>query len=461
MTLEPTAPGSGAHSDRPTRVSAALCSAALSVLFLVVYGACNEISARRADVGVLYWEWERLIPFVPSAIVPYMSIDLFFVASPFLCATRNEMRGHAERIMTAILAAGAVFLLFPLSLAFDPPDVGGVYGRWFRLLEGFDRPYNLFPSLHITLGLILLNFYVRHSRGILRVAVWIWFLLVLASTVLTWRHHVPDVLGGAVLAVICFYVVPFVQPVAAGASVGAASMNLRAGMIYAAASVAMGAVAVGMGGGGLLLLWPAVSLAIVSAAYFGWGAVVFRKAGGRLPLSAKLVLAPYLIGLRLAHAVLSRGRPRWVEIRPNLTIGRRLSDREAEELAADGFGAVLDLTAEYDTVEPFRKMAYRNIPVLDLTVPTTTQLASAAEFITSRIREGGVYVHCALGVSRSAMAAGAYLLAGGHAGSVEEAVATVRKARPETVLTSEAFAALEGFRHVAEVPGVTNRGGSD
>ncbi len=446
MSADPTAPGTGVASDRPTRSVAALCSAALSILFLVVYGACNEVTARRTAVGVLFWEWERAIPFVPAMIVPYMSIDLFFVAAPFLCATRWELRKYAARILLAILGAGAVFLSVPLRLAFDHPGVGGWYGFLFGLLEGFDRPYNLFPSLHITLGFILVDHYSRHTRGALRGAIRIWFVWVAASTLLTWRHHVPDVLAGGGLAAVCFYAAPVARPVAADYSFGAAPMNIRVGSMYAAAAVALGAAAVGFGGAWLLLLWPAAALAIVSAAYFGRGAVVFRKTEGHVPLSVKLVLAPVLVGIRLSHAWLRRGGPSGAEIVPNLRIGRLLNEREAAEATSTGVTAVLDLTAEYGEVDPFRRCAYRCVPILDLTAPTTRQLGDAADFIESRIRGGIVYVHCALGVSRSALAAAAYLLASGRACSVEAAVKAVREARPEAVLKPEAVAALTRFR---------------
>ena len=70
-----------------TSVSCAKAFAAsvgLSLFFLLVYGTCLWVTARRGDVGVFYFAWERAIPFVPFMILPYMSIDLFFVAAPFL-----------------------------------------------------------------------------------------------------------------------------------------------------------------------------------------------------------------------------------------------------------------------------------------------------------------------------------------------------------------------------------------
>src|SRR5215472_12539204 len=114
--------------NRPTKIAAAATSAALSMLFMMVYGGCNWVTAHRADVGTWYYSLEHLIPFVPLMIVPYMSIDLFFAAGPFLCQSRAELRALAQRIAFAILVAGACFLLVPLKLAAPRPQVDGWMG---------------------------------------------------------------------------------------------------------------------------------------------------------------------------------------------------------------------------------------------------------------------------------------------------------------------------------------------
>src|SRR5947208_1240177 len=82
---------------------AAATSAFLSVLFLIVYGGCNWLAAQRSDVGSWCFERERYIPFVPLLIVPYMSIDQFFIGAPFLCTADGERRIFARRIGFAIL----------------------------------------------------------------------------------------------------------------------------------------------------------------------------------------------------------------------------------------------------------------------------------------------------------------------------------------------------------------------
>src|SRR5205085_91012 len=130
-------------------------SLGLSALFLIVYGWCNWFTAQRANVPTLFFEWERAIPFVPLMIAPYMSIDLFFVAAPFLCRTNRELATFSKRIAAAILIGGVCFLLFPLRFAFERPHAGGWLGVVFDWFRGMDQPYNLLPSLHIALRTIL------------------------------------------------------------------------------------------------------------------------------------------------------------------------------------------------------------------------------------------------------------------------------------------------------------------
>ena len=138
-------------------------------------------------------------------IIPYMSINLFFVCGPFLCQSRNELRLLAQRITFAILVAGACFLLIPLRLSAARPQPSDWTGAIFRFLHGFDQPSNLFPSLHIAFRTILADLYAKHTKGVVRLASHVCFILIGFSTLLTYQHHFVDIVGGFVLAAICFY----------------------------------------------------------------------------------------------------------------------------------------------------------------------------------------------------------------------------------------------------------------
>jgi membrane-associated phospholipid phosphatase len=190
------------------RRKAAAVSAALSALFLIVYGTCNWVTAHRMDVGSLYFNWEHAIPFVPFLVPAYLSLDLFFIGAPFLCRSDEELRAYTKRISAAILIAGVCFLLFPLRFAFGRPDAGKAFGLVFDWFRSVDPPYNLFPSLHAALLLLVAGVYVQNLRGSVRAAAISWFILIGVSPVLTYQHHLVDIVGGIILAVGCFYFLP-------------------------------------------------------------------------------------------------------------------------------------------------------------------------------------------------------------------------------------------------------------
>jgi protein-tyrosine phosphatase len=433
------------------RSKALVVSAELSVLFLVVYSGCNWITGQRSNVGSFYFEWEHAIPFVPFMILPYLSIDLFFIAAPFLCRTEEELRTFSRRVTAAILIAGLCFLLFPLRFAFARPHASGWLGAVFDWFRGVDAPYNLLPSLHAALTLILLDSYFRHTRGFVRVATMTWFGLIALSPVLTYQHHVIDIAGGFVLAGYCFY---FFRESSHAPPVVA---NRRIGSYYAAGT----AVALIMGAifwpWGVLLFWPAIALGIVAIAYFRAGPIVFHKTEGKLLWSTRFVLAPCLLGQYLSLLYYRSQCRSWDKVTPQIWIGGKLGCRSANKALCSGVVSVLDLSAEFSEAKPFRKINYRNIPVLDLTAPIQAQLVEMSKFIANRSGNGAVYVHCKIGYSRSAAAVAAYLLMSGEVKTAGEAFAMIQRVRPSVVIRPEVRSALSEFEHrVRSSPGRTD-----
>lgn len=122
-------------------------------------------------------------------------------------------------------------------------------------------------------------------------------------------------------------------------------------------------------------------------------------------------------------------------------IGRSPSAREAR---AARFAGVVDLAAELPTAQG--AWSVHAVPVLDLTAPPPPALAQAAEAIERLRQRGPVLVCCALGFSRSACAAAAWLLATGRAASVDAALARVRAARTQAVLDDRHASALHALR---------------
>ncbi len=432
----------------PSWRSTAVWAAGMGALFFLVYGGTNWITSWRTDVGTLYFPWERRIPFIPILIIPYMSIDLFFIGSFFLCMNHEELRALTRRVTFAILLSGAGFLLFPLRFAFERPAVPGELGAIFGLLSALDQPYNLVPSLHISLLAIIRAVYGRRAHGWLRAALEAWFALIAASTVLTYQHHVLDVASGGIVAILAFLLFPdrglqihdmWHDPVWYRQRTNAV------GTRYGFGAVVLLLVAYAAWPWAAILAWPAIALGVASLAYFGDGPSVFRKSGGVIRLWMRVILAPYHLGVAVCHLYYRRITPPYAEVVPGILIGRRLSNSESEHLIRVGVRAVLDLTCEMSESNALRHVKYHNVQILDLAVPSPGQLAEAVRFLRNYRPNGPVYIHCALGYSRTACVVAAYLLMAGFAASVDDAIRMVRRARPKIVLSEGLVQALHRF----------------
>jgi len=168
-------------------------------------------------------------------------------------------------------------------------------------------------------------------------------------------------------------------------------------------------VRVGFGWAALAAVWFAIGSAV------GWGGLLLKSKEGRLPWWIKLVLGPVLLGTHLYNRW-KRARDSvdaFTEVRPGIWLGRRVLPGDLAALRELDIGAVLDVTAEFDSL-PQRWLEdgiqYLNVPVFDHAAPLSGQLEKAVRWIIGQ-REAGraVLIHCALGQGRSATVLLAYL----------------------------------------------------
>lgn len=397
-----------------------------SALFMVLYHACNFYAAGCGRLRYWYADWELGIPVVPWFIVPYWSIDLFFAIAPFLCTSRSELRVLAGRLTLAILLAATCFVVWPLGLMHVRSDEQGLFTPLFAAIHAFDKPHNLFPSLHVAFAFILRWTYHRHVHGLPRILFHGWFLCVSLSTILVHQHHLVDLAGGLVLAILCCYLIT------EGACPGVGTVLDRRGLGLAvrhlAGAAACLAVAWWLTGWWWLLAWPATALALIGTAHLGLGPAVFGKRADGLPWSARVVLGPWLLPLhwsrrwwwrRDAVGAAGIGDGVWIGRLPDPALIRRY-----------GFRGLLDLTAEHGGMPGTPDLAVERLPMLDLATPSAAGLAAAVAAV-ERLRPGGpVLIHCALGYGRSAAVAAAWLLATGREATPQSAAARVAAARP-------------------------------
>lgn len=406
-------------------------------LFFLLYGGANQFAALGAPHPSIVMAWENDIPFIPWFIIPYMSSDLMFCVAFLLPQSRLELHTLATRVLFIVGVAAVVFVLFPLQFGFDKPDTEEY--RWlFEILKA-DLPYNQLPSLHIAFAIVLWASMRNSIRSIgLKTAIAVWLVLIAASTLLVYQHHFIDLPTGALLGIAALALIPsgeenpctgwFTTP-----------RSLKMGLYYliGSASSLIGVFAFES----WLGLWLFVSLGTVAVAYaFGFDALVSDR--GRAHLWRCVLLAPYYVGNHLSWRWYKRNIPLMARVEEGVAFGRLPDREEYEKLQAEGMGRVINLCSEHPwSVSP---LPQERIPLFDQTIPSPERLHRIVQTIEHH-RNEGVFVHCALGLSRSVMAVSAWMHYRGY--TPEEIDRHLERIRPQHVKKAYVRIALDLYRN--------------
>jgi protein-tyrosine phosphatase len=422
--------------------AAALWLAFLAPFFYLTYGTANWLASMRTDVPNLAFGWEKHIPFIAWTIVPYWSINAFYALSLFVNDTPQDVGRLARRYLTAQVIAVACFIALPLQAIFIRPETDGLPGFMFAVLGGFDKPFNQAPSLHIALLVIIWD----HWRGRLRgkaLSVWhVWCFLIGASVLTTWQHHAIDIPTGALLGLFALWLFP------AGSASPLAGFKLtddpkawRLATYYAAGAtgfLVLTVLAILDSGAGLLLLWPALALALVALGYAGAGVKIFQKRpDGRISLASRWLLMPYRLGVRVNVWWWTRRLPATVEIADGVFLGRGPALSELSTIAT-----VIDMAAELPGLD-VPGLAWHAFPTHDLLPVSAGRIREATVAVDEARRHGPVLICCALGFQRSAIVAACWLVRAGLATNAAAAIAQIRAAGRPVHLALETYAVIE------------------
>lgn len=190
-----------------------------------------------------------------------------------------------------------------------------------------------------------------------------------------------------------------------------------------------------------LLLYPAISFGIMSAAYLGLGpGTMGKRAAGTLAPISVVLLLPYLLLLWTVWHLwrLTSREPKWNAINGDFLLGRRLLGSETPAEVA----SVVDLTSEFAEPASMRSVeCYRAFPMLDATGRTTAEIRTLAQEVLAMPKP--VYLHCAQGHGRSGLLAAALLLECGDAKTADEAFQMVRAVRPGVHLSGPQLRVLQ------------------
>lgn len=390
----------------------------LAPLFFLLYGWANGFASLlpKERVGEIVYDWEKHIPFLPSTILPYWSIDLLYGLSLFLPMTKFMQRQHALRLLVATPVAVFFFYFYPLTFSTPKPECFGLWKSLFDALMGFDKPFNQSPSLHIILLVILWRIYLPHFNTIGKLLWNIWSFLIGISVLTTFQHHFIDIPAGFLAGLIVCYLFPLSKE---HYWKWKKIKSKRLALIYLSASFVFISLAflfpISIV---LILLWIGVSLLFIALGYFGLGAVVFqKKQNGSFTFAANILFFPYRWMSRLVRNVFFKSYQSPQKITDKLYLGAFWMAKLYD------YDAVFDVCAEYKK-SGNSSQNYVSYPLIDLAIPTIQELDLGVKKLDELVNNNStVFIHCALGISRSATLVFAWLLYTNRIKNVKEGIA--------------------------------------
>ncbi|HIE0013585.1 TPA: phosphatase PAP2 family protein [Serratia marcescens] len=142
---------------------------------------------------------DRAIPFSPTAIWLYLSFFLI-VPAGYLLAPLTRIKWLTLAMQLTALGAGAVYLLWPTTMAYPQNDGVGISAQLLAALTRVDSPQNCLPSLHMALT-VLAVWALSDGERKVRTALWMLWGVAIAFSILQLRRHLfVDLAGGALLA---------------------------------------------------------------------------------------------------------------------------------------------------------------------------------------------------------------------------------------------------------------------
>ncbi|MBC7955175.1 MAG: phosphatase PAP2 family protein [Cytophagales bacterium] len=148
---------------------------------------------------------DRLIPFQPAALFPYLTLWLYVGFAPGLQLSFRALLVYGLWMSALCVTGLTLFYFWPTTVPPRLMDVAGSPG--FALLNGVDATGNACPSMHVAVAMfsaICLEDVLRRARvpPAWRLVNAAWFLAIAYSTLAIKQHVVLDVVAGASLGAV-------------------------------------------------------------------------------------------------------------------------------------------------------------------------------------------------------------------------------------------------------------------
>lgn len=173
------------------------------VVYLVGWFGIQAWVTRQGRFYDLSTPLDRAIPLVPTFSWAYAMIYALIAAAVLFIRNRELYLIGIKGVLGQTAVAYAVFLLLPVRMDYRPDVDVHLMEGWSAMMLSFyyaiDQPLNLFPSMHLALG-VWCGFALVADRPTWKWPVYFSIFWISLSVVFVRQHYIADAMAGLAMA---------------------------------------------------------------------------------------------------------------------------------------------------------------------------------------------------------------------------------------------------------------------
>lgn len=147
------------------------------------------------------------IPLIPVFSIPYLLyIPYITFTLTFFVFFSKYKHSITFSVISCILIASLFYVFYQTTVPRTEILSRDLFSRLIELIYLIDKPYNCFPSLHVTLSVLVCFYWKKLLPGACQLSLFFLTFLIVLSTVFVKQHYIPDLLSGIILALLGYFI---------------------------------------------------------------------------------------------------------------------------------------------------------------------------------------------------------------------------------------------------------------
>ncbi len=174
------------------------------LIWILCYFSINVYTEGR-ETHILALPFEDKIPFIPHFIIFYFSTYVLAIFPYFFVKNIIDYRNTVLAYLVIIFISSIVYLIYPVETIRPDFVADNIFLKMVATLYAIAKPYNLFPSMHVSLSTLATIACFRYNKRLGYFLIF-WLVMIILSTLFVKQHYMVDLMAALVLAFLAYYV---------------------------------------------------------------------------------------------------------------------------------------------------------------------------------------------------------------------------------------------------------------